>query len=172
VAGIAPPGNGTTAPPAVGEQRVAPQPGVGEYSTPGTTPQQSSPPPTNPGVSLRQLAPVSPQSPRPAVPAPRVPQPAPPVVRLERIVAMPSASVEGQVVRNDNAPQPGTRVLFVRADRLGERESVTADQSGQFRVTLASGGWLVYVEAADGKPVFHRKIDVQDNQTCQVTLGR
>jgi hypothetical protein len=78
--------------------------------------------------------------------------------------------VEGQVVRANNAPQPGTRLLFVSADRQGERESVTADPAGQFRVTLASGGWLVYLEAADGRPVFHSKIDVQDNQQRQVTL--
>jgi hypothetical protein len=159
----APPCNGSSVPPAVGEQRNTPQPGVGEYrSTPNGNPP-SSMPPAGPGVSLRQLT--------PAPAAPRTPPP-PPVVRLERVVALPSASVEGQVVRDDRAPQPGARLLFVSAEREGEREAVTADQSGQFRVTLASGGWLMYIEGADGKPTFHSKIEVAENQTRQVTLVR
>jgi hypothetical protein len=73
-------------------------------------------------------------------------------------------------VGSNRAPLPGARLLFVSADRQGEREAVTADRSGEFRVTLASGGWLVYVEGADGKPVFHSKIDVQENQNRKVTL--
>lgn len=156
----------SSAPPAVGEQRVTPQPGVGEYrSTPGSAPSDQMPP-AGPGVSFRQLAPLSPQAPRPAVPA----RTAPPVVKLERIVAVPSTSVEGQVVRADNAPQPHTRLLFVSADRQGERETVTADRAGQFRVSLSSGGWLVYTESANGQASFLRKIDVDANQVRQVTL--
>jgi hypothetical protein len=47
---------------------------------------------------------------------------------------------------------------------------VTANAAGQFRVTLASGGWLVYMVGANGKPVFHSKIDLQDNENRQVVL--
>jgi hypothetical protein len=153
--------------PGVGEQRTSPQPGVGEYrSTPSTSPPPGGTSPN--GVSLRQLPPL--RSPAPnGAPVPRPPTP-PPAVKLERIVYAPGPNVEGEVVRSDNAPQPGARLLFVSADRQGERETATADASGQFRVTLASGGWLVYVEAADGKPVFDRKIDVKDNQPQQMRL--
>ncbi|HXG13320.1 MAG TPA: carboxypeptidase-like regulatory domain-containing protein [Gemmataceae bacterium] len=169
VVGTAPPCNSGTLP-GVGEQRAAPQPGIGEYrSTPGVPPADATPPPPPAsGISFRQLTPWGSSPSRPAAP-PRPPQP-PPTVKLDRIVALPDPNVEGRVVGSNRAPLPGARLLFVSADRQGEREAVTADRSGEFRVTLASGGWLVYVEGADGKPVFHSKIDVQENQNRKVTL--
>jgi hypothetical protein len=91
-------------------------------------------------------------------------------VRLDRIVSAPATRLQGQVVRGDNLPEGGARVLFVSASRQGPQRSVTADAGGQFRVTLASGGWLVYVHGADNRPVFHSKIDLAENETRQVTL--
>jgi hypothetical protein len=162
--GVGQPGVGQ---PGVGEQRSSPQqPGVGEYRS---SPPPSPPPNTKPnGVSFRQPPLIGAQPPRNPSPPPR-PAP-PPAVKLERIVYAPGPNVEGAVVRADNAPRPGARLLFVRADRPGERETTTADSSGQFRVTLASGGWLVYVESPDGQPVFDRKIDVTEDRPVQVRL--
>jgi hypothetical protein len=160
----------TAPPPGVSEQRQpAPSPGVQEYQNrPGTGGVQSEryypvpdPMPPASGSSFRQ-APV----PRQGTP----PAPPPPTVRLDRIVST-SARVEGQLVRMNNAPLPGVRVLFVRADRQAStEESVTADARGQFRVSLASGGWLVYMPDADGKLKLHSKLDVRANETRQVTL--
>jgi hypothetical protein len=96
----------------------------------------------------------------------------PPAVKLDRIVALPggSGSVQGQVVRDDRSPRANAQVLFVCASQKGPRQVVTADATGRFQVTLASGGWLVYVHGVDGKPVFHSKIDVQGEETRNVTL--
>jgi hypothetical protein len=173
-----PPPAGTVQPPPAGpaqpgvvEGRSTPAPAVRE--TPGTTPGGSNPvydryypmPPAS-GSSLRQPPPRLPVTP----PAP-VPAQAPPSVKLDRIVAVPTPMLKGQVVRlDDNAPQAGARLMFVSAAQKGPQQSVTADSTGQFRVTLASGGWLVYVHGADGKPIFHSKIDLRDNETRQVTL--
>src|SRR5205823_4275312 len=99
-----------------------------------------------------------------------VPASPPPTVRLDRIVALPAPTLRGLVVRGDRSPNAGAKVMFVSANRMGAQQSVTADPAGQFRVTLASGGWLVYVHGLDGKPVFHSKIDLNDNETRQVTL--
>ena len=61
-------------------------------------------------------------------------------------------------------------MLFVSADRREPRQTVGTDEAGRFRVTLTSGGWLVYVQGADGRPIFHRKIEVRQNETRQVYL--
>jgi hypothetical protein len=132
------------------------------------------------GPSYNRLSPV-PQAPpsgsgtyqqaQPRILAPTRPtNPEPPTFRPERIASTPRARVEGIVVRRDNMPQARARILFVSMDRQGPRETVDADADGQFRATLASGGWLVYVHGTDGKPVFHSKIEVRDNETRQVTL--
>lgn len=161
-----PPVNGQ---PGVGEQRTNPQPGVGESRS--TAPYDSNPQPGPGGMSFRQLPLNGAQPQRSANPSQTAPPPvAPPAVKLDRIVYAPGPNVEGQVLRDNQSPQPGTRLLFVSADRQGERASITADGAGEFRVTLASGGWLVYVETHDGKPVFNSKIDVQENQTRRVRL--
>ena len=85
-------------------------------------------------------------------------------------MAGPVAQLEGQVVRNDNSPRAGARLMFVSAAQAGGQKVVTADQAGQFRVTLASGGWLVYVPGTDDRPVFYSKIDIGDNETRQIRL--
>jgi hypothetical protein len=150
--------------PAVTEQRVAPAPAVTEqppYAP--ATPNYNQPYKPGNGTSYRQLPPPV---------RPPQPPPAPPAVRLDRIVAIPggNAQVQGQVVRLDRSPRGGAQLMFVSSDRRGPQQSVTADNRGQFQVTLASGGWLVYVHGADGKPVFHTKIEVKGEETRQVTL--
>ena len=79
-------------------------------------------------------------------------------MRIDHIASLPKPNVEGQVVKAaDKRRTPGRKLLFVSADRQGDQQSVTADGDGRFRTTLASGGWLVYVQDDDGRPVFHEK---------------
>jgi hypothetical protein len=140
------------------------QPGVRSYDNGGGSQQYDKPMPPA-GQTRRQLSPQWPTAPRIAAPA----TPEPPKVKLERIVAIPDHNVQGQVVRNDQA-QPNAKVLFVNADRKGDQRTLTTDVSGKFQATLASGNWLVYVHGVDGKPVFHSKINVRDDQPSTMTL--
>lgn len=96
----------------------------------------------------------------------------PPVVRLDRIVSVPKNGnqVEGKVVLNNNAPRGNVELLFVSTEKQGPQEKVTADTTGRFNVQLASGNWLVYMAGADGKPVFHSKIDVNSHDVRPVVL--
>jgi hypothetical protein len=100
------------------------------------------------------------------------PPPAPPkaAVRLDKIVSLPKANVEGAVVGPDRRPQANARILFVSVDRQRAQEEVTADRAGGFGVSLASGQWLVYTYGADGRPVYHRKVDVRDDVPSRLTL--
>jgi hypothetical protein len=148
------------------EQRTPPPGGVGETHDNGTSNKpydlyRQAPAGAPPTGLNRQVTPQGPPAPR---------SPAPPSVRLDKIVLAPAPGVEGQVVRDDRAPAAGAKVMFVSVDRQGSQQSVTADARGQFRVTLASGAWLVYVHGADGKPVFHSKIELRGEETRQVTL--
>jgi hypothetical protein len=77
---------------------------------------------------------------------------------------------KGQIVRRDKLPLAGAQLLFVSAGGHLPRQTVATDPSGRFRITVASGGWLVYVQGEDGKPVFQHKIEVLDNQTRQLDL--
>lgn len=131
--------------------------------TPGVQQYNDSMPPA--GTSSRQFAPVTPR-----LTAPVPPRQAPPSVKLERIVALPPHNIEGTIVRDDRTPQSNVRVKLISADRQGSEQTVTTDQTGQFRATLASGGWLVYVQRADGKLDFVRKIEVRDDEPKQYTL--
>jgi hypothetical protein len=79
-------------------------------------------------------------------------------------------NVEGVVVRPDNKPDAGARLTFKRADRDGETHTVTADGSGRFKATLASGAWTVYTQRADGQLVANTRIDVREDRTSQVKL--
>jgi hypothetical protein len=141
--------------PALSEQRSMPQAGVGEQR------DQYYMPPAN-GSSLRG--------------APRYPAPAPPppVVqpRPERVASLPGAAttVAGRVVRNDFAPRPGAKVMFVSAQRQDVRQAATADAAGQFRVALPTGGWYVYVDDGSGRMTYHNQIDVRGQQNRQVTV--
>lgn len=156
--------------PGVIDRGTAPQPGVRDIpgaapgGVPGVQQYNDSMPPA--GTSSRQFVP---QTPRVRVPVPQSPA-APPSVKLERIVAIPPHNVEGTIVRDDHTPQPNVRLKIISADRQGAEQSVTANSAGQFRATLATGGWLVYVQRNDGKLDFVRKIEVRDDEPKQLTL--
>jgi hypothetical protein len=176
-----PPCNEATAPlnpapssgqPGVTEQHTSPPAGVGESTAPiggiSNKPydlyrsQDSTPPGAS---SFRRQLPPQTSATTPLQTAP------PPTVHMDRIVLAPTTpSVEGQVVRSDRAPLGGVRVLFVNADRQGAQQSVTADAGGKFHARLSAGNWLVYVPGANGKLVYHTRIQVQEEQTQQMTL--
>jgi hypothetical protein len=151
------------------DRSTAPLPGVRDVpgGTPGVQQYNDTMPPA--GTSSRQFAPQTPTTPRVNVPLPQRPL-APPSVKLERIVAIPPHNVEGTIVRDDRTPQPNVRLKIISAEHQGAEQSVTADSAGQFRATLAAGGWLVYVQRNDGKLDFVRKIEVRDDQPKQLTL--
>lgn len=111
------------------------------------------------------------QSPVPAQPVPAKETQPPPIVRIDRIVkADDTPNVEGQVVLGDSNPRSGARVEFVSADQLGAKQTVTADEKGEFKVNLSSGGWLVYIHDENGKPVYKEKVEVKENQPCRMVL--
>jgi hypothetical protein len=146
----------------VSEQRSSPAPAVqetpGKNGSSGQAYDRYYPQPMPPasGSSLRG-------------PPPR-PAPPPPAVKLDQIVAVPVPTIRGQVVRDNKAPVGGARVMFVHSAKAGPMQSVTADAAGEFRVTLTSGAWLVYLVGADGRTTFHSKIDLHDSENRQVVL--
>src|SRR5262249_36960878 len=114
-----------------------------------------------PGVEGSSLRQSTPRQPAAQPPAP---------VRLDRVVSASRADLSGQVVLGNNAPRSNARLLFVSLTRGAQPQYATADGWGRFHVTLASGGWLVYVNDAKDKPVFHSKIDMLERDNRQVTL--
>lgn len=152
-----PPGAPAAVPPAVSEQ-AAPAPAVREGSSYYQVPPSTIPPAQ--GSGLRQ----TPQ------PLPQGNPNAPPTVRLDHIVTGPVGDIAGTVVRQDQSPRSRARLTFVNAALEGGQSHVTADDQGRFRVTLASGHWLVYVDEPGANPTFVRKVDVSDNQTHEVLL--
>ncbi len=157
-------------------------------------PLLTAPPPPGPGVTEQRSLTVppplidekrnGPMSWQPQIPTPngQVPawqpsvnppaqpvSPAPPPVKLDRIVVGPDSSVNGQVLRSDNSPRANAKVLFVRADRQGPIQTVSANSAGRFHVTLASGGWLVYLTNPDGSQAYHSRIDI-GGPNEQITL--
>ncbi|MFN4261951.1 MAG: hypothetical protein ACK4RK_21940 [Gemmataceae bacterium] len=144
-------------PPNVTESRTPPQAAPNDYNR--FVPQPNG---NHTGSSQRSFAP-----PAPAKPAPLPP----PAVRLDKIVSLPAGQgqVQGQVVADNNAPRSGAQLIFVSTARQGQ-QAVRADTRGQFQVQLASGSWLVYVQDNQGQPVFHSRIEVQNDATRQVTL--
>ena len=58
----------------------------------------------------------------------------------------------------------------VAGDRLAPRQVVSANSAGRFYVTLAAGGWMVFINGPEGTPVFHSRIEIGDRQAPQVTL--
>jgi hypothetical protein len=131
----------------------------------------------------RPFDPYNPQGYRQYIPPAPAPKPAPstsmrpdtfvqapPAVRLDKIVPVPPANVEGSIVRADRNPDAGARLTFKRADRDGETHTVTADSTGRFKATLASGNWTVYTQRADGQLVVNTRIDVREGKTSEVKL--
>jgi len=142
-------------PPVIDLQRTPPAPSAPSYSSPQ--------PPLN-GMSWQPAAPAPAQQ---ASPAPVQTTPAKqPTVRLDRIVFGSDSTVEGQIVRGDNTPRPNARMLFVNANQSTLRETISANDAGRFMVSLAAGGWLVYIYDADNHAVFHSRIEVNDGQSA------
>jgi hypothetical protein len=150
------------------------QPGVNDTGSDGARQSDKRYDPYAAPQGYRQYAPPAGAAPKAASPTTPVrPEKfvqAPPAVRLEKIVPVPPANVEGQVVRADSTPDAGARLTFKRADREGETHTVTADGTGRFKATLASGGWDVYTHRADGQLLRQTRIDVSEDRTSRVEL--
>ena len=120
-------------------------------------------PPGSNGTSYRQPQLQAPVPVQPAVPTPRV--------RYDRITSMPRHNTEGKVVRADRLPQAQTQVIFVCADDRGGRQTVTTDNAGRFRTTLAAGNWLIYTQDAAGRLQYQQKVCVEtDKLTAPIAL--
>ena len=140
-------------------------------------PQNGSPPPlikdssapSGPNVGNTSFSNPQTQWQAPATIVPQSNTKPQPQVQLERIVFGPESFVEGQIVKTDNSPRANASVLFVSAEN-GKRETVTANNAGRFQVNLASGNWLVYVQAGDGTAQFHSRLSVQERQTAKITV--
>ncbi len=152
-------------PPTVGEQRqpqLAIPPGVSEQREAAPSSSDSNRYPAPPSS---QVTPKAPQGssfrPTPS---------GPPSVRLDRIVAIPKANLQGEVVTGDRRPAANAQILFVHADLQNSREAVTADAAGHFRVNLTPGTWLVYTRNADGKTDFRRKLEVREDRPTELQL--
>jgi hypothetical protein len=172
----------TAAPPVITEQRSTAPPVV-DVPAPPAYNGSAIVPPLPEGSTSRSVRP-QPQSTRPLFPntsAPKAPQnnwqpatrqTAPPVppVKLDRIVVGPNAQVEGRVVRSDNTPRPNAVLTFVSTNGRTGAQTTTANSAGRFRINLASGGWLVYLDAPNGTKIYHSRIEVDGHRPPQVTL--
>jgi hypothetical protein len=149
------------------------QPGVNDTGSDGTRQSDKRFDPYAPQGN-RQYAPPAGGAPKTGAPqTPVHPEKfvlAPPAARLEKVIPIPPANVEGEVVRADSTPDAGARLTFKRADREGDTHTVTADGAGRFKATLAVGNWEVYTQQADGRLLKHTRIDVRDDRTSQVRL--
>ncbi len=91
-------------------------------------------------------------------------------IRLDRVASRTSPVLQGQVVGNDQRPQPGARLLLISDDGQRFQKQAQADSAGQFRVTLASGRWLLYTYSSGGQKVFQQKIEVAEKDKQIVRL--
>jgi len=144
-----------------------PPAGVSESTrTPGNLPYDRSYPP--PGEKMPNASGSSYQPNRQGnAPGQRI-QTAPaqspaPSVHLDRFVSAPRNNVGGQVVLPNWRPATATRLIFINAERQEGRKEVATDNTGRFEAQLTRGNWLVYIEDAQGKPVFSQEINVRNN---------
>ncbi len=185
VAAPPPAGSPPAAPPSGGPPPTSEQPPIAPAVPPGTSevPPSSQYPPNGSGypggappVKMPRV-PDNPLSRQPQLWAPVPVQPTSPApvqrpagVRIDRIAELSSPNMNGQVLGVDRAPQAGTRVVFVCTDQRAASQAATTDGTGRFRVSLAAGDWLVYVQDAKGRPVFHQKVQVRGTEPQQMTL--
>jgi hypothetical protein len=129
----------------------------------GSAPRVDVVPGSPPGVSSDpgdRIAPpnipTSPNSlPRTAPPSAR------PVRGVNALTTSRSATVRGEVVRNDQiTPQPGAKLVFLSAANTAVREYAQADAFGNFDVKLPAGDWHVYVGTGDGRAHYHKKVTI------------
>lgn len=152
------PGVMPLAPPGITEQRQTPPPPlINEQQMPQYD-RYYTPPLTTPG-SYRQL-------PLGGQPLPQDPPP----IKLDRIAFGPETQVQGQVVAQDNTPLANVKLVFVSAQRQAPQQNATADAKGGFQLTLAPGGWLIYVDQPGGQQVFHSRIEVNEQQSTPIRL--
>lgn len=134
---------------------AAPAPGTGNLP-----PTRVDEYPPAPGTGLRR-------------PAPPASMPLPPALRFDRIVKRPStaADVSGFVVdRNHVTPLSNARLVFENRDNRNDRQTVTADPNGRYKVNLPAGDYNIYLASYDGSPVFHNSIKVEPAQVRNITL--
>ena len=169
----------TTPPPQVSDPNTlppyTPPPQVNDGGNTSTSESKRFDRNPNPGAAMPKAFDESSRQPKLGSPQPMGPAPAqapePGKVRIDRIASLPGAAVNGQVVKAaDQTPHAGAKLLFVSADRQGAQQTVTTDDDGRFRTSLTSGGWLVYVQDGDGRPVFHDKVDVRDDEPRTMML--
>ena len=132
-----------SAAPRVDELRTAP-PGIAPDTGATIPPTQL---PTIPNSLQRSLPPAT--------------KPIPGGVNARTTSRPTSGSVRGEVVLNDQVtPRAGAKLVFVNVDDLSKREYVTADDFGNFDLTLSSGEWYMYIGTGTGRATFHKKITV------------
>ena len=124
--------------------------------------KETAPPPTNNSSSWQPAAAPLPIA---NVPPPFAPAQTAQTVKLDRIVFGGDVVLEGELVRGDKTPRPDVKLLFVNANQSNQRDTVTTNHAGRFQVTLASGGWLVYIYNIDGEAMYHSRIEVADDQS-------
>jgi hypothetical protein len=96
--------------------------------------------------------------------------PTPP--KFDHITSRPvGSSVNGQVVANNSIfPVGRAKLVFVNTQGSATQQSITADRSGHFQVTLTSGSWSVYLSRPDGLLEYHSSMDVRENENRNVRV--
>lgn len=128
-------------------------------------PYESTPPALN-GTQQMQWAPSGINTQRP-VTAPANP---PVRLRMDRVTSASGTDVRGQVLKGDASPWAGARVIFVNVEKKDARQSASTNLDGMFSLQLEKGDWLVYVQGTDGRPIYQKTLDVQENEPKIVTL--
>jgi len=95
-----------------------------------------------------------------------------PKVRLDRIASIEGTGVEGSLVSLEQPVNPGVKLLFVSTDIQGQQQTSEADDMGQIRANLQTGGWLVYVFEKNGKAEFHQRLEVRGSETKLLILTK
>lgn len=152
------------APPVVTEG--APPPGGAPMIPPPNVPATVDEPPVGGTGTNRAFPPppsLSPKRPMPEAP-----------VRFEHVVSRMvngGATVSGQVVAsNFVTPLRGAKLVFVSKEPRGPQRTVAADAAGRFNVSLAAGGWSIYVSQPNGSMEYHSTINVQSRQNRKVMV--
>lgn len=164
------PGVSTPPPPPAYEKYYGPPMNEGSqtkaFSNPNGIWQGYQTPLGNPVPTVKPLS-------QPPVPTPKQ------TIPLDKFVSLsgsdnPSVSggnlVKGQVVFPSNTPRPNTQLVFVNANQKTAQQAVTANNQGQFDISLASGQWLVYIHRNGNEPVYHSKIEISNQQPSYITL--
>lgn len=195
-AGCCPPTAGAQVPPALsvapgatGPGTVPPPPAPPEDTLPGTpapgdfnrvVPPGAAPPPAPfPSETSPTRRAVPSRKPTPPIPLDRLastrlpsrqPGESPEAKRLDRANPRNKGMVVGQVVRTDRSPYTRAELLLVYVGRQPERQMLTSDGRGQFRVTLTEGRWLLYLRNDKGQPIFHEQLEVRAQKTVTVQV--